>query len=1291
MNWQIPADNTPNELKLSFGFDAATSSNTPTNVPAQPRHPDAIDPDPALLERNLQAMARCSGQTVARIRTAVARPDAVFVRARDGGITGSIGSGLPDSPIRWLGSRQRVLDEAQRLADRFDPAQCGALVVLGFGLGHHINALSKAMKHTGVIVVFEPDVGLLRAVLSRVDCVEALTNSNIVVLSEPDNAAALSRSLKGAEVVISLGVKILEHTPSMPRIEQASQRFVQTLTTTIRAIRTHIVTTLMQTETTLRNGLMNLDYYLANPGIADLENCCAGRAAIVVSAGPSLARNMKLLARPGVRDRVVIIAVQTVLRQLLEAGIKPHFVTALDYHEISARFYEGLTAEDVRGITLVVESKANPAILEAWPGVIRCPYDDLLAQIHSGLFEHDSATLRPGGTVAHMAYYLGRFLGCDPVILIGQDLGYTDGQYYAPGAAIHDVWAGELNEFNTLEMMEWQRIVRSRSFLQRAKDHLGRDVYTDEQMNAYRVQFEEVFALDLVKNLTTIDATEGGVAKQHTTPMTLAQALEQYASSENAADVTERLDSLHKNTSNTPLTEIRPALANRFDSLIKDMIRIDYICKQSLDTLAEIEAHLNDQRRIGKLIDRVEAFGKQAQAISPAYELVQHLNQTGQLNRFKADRRIHLSKDLDPYEKQRQQLARDITNIQWLADSADQLRFLFDAGAKAMRQLEPKLTRDPQQMGTLANSHDDDLEQQVQLRPTHSSAPQSISTHDRTMTAVIAVDPDFGTLGNARDLAEPVAAGLNALQLVLGRLARCTKLGRIVLLTDQPERVRALAGSSLPQSAIIEHVETHPLGNRRLKIARARALAADCWRGGLANMSVYDELFEPHTLCTLMERFDLSAALLVGCDWAMVDPGITDALIERHLEDPVHNTFCFTQAAPGLSPCVIARSLVEELAANSQSAGAFATIGGLLGYIPTKPVLDPVTKPGCVQIDPVLRDIGLRLTADSPLTTRILSRTLELGEPTHLDAGAFAGLLKAHAQQLAGAGPAHLELELCPGRRTGGNIAQRRHAKGTPPDRAPMDKDHACAIIDELAANRPDAVLTLGGFGDPLMHPRWQEILDHALKADLRAVHVRTDLQCSQDEALALLNAKPDIISVDLLADSEPTYQQVAGFASFERARNNLITLLKTRQERLEQAGDDPMPDCWIVPRITRCDAVYHELESFYDRWLTIAQACVIDPLAKAEDHERITPLPRPKLAQWREQLGRLIVLSDGGALAKTHRKQGNIIANVLSSGLTKTWRAVLRHRERSTEALLVEPKETIEALKPTAAGHEAA
>ena len=82
---------------------------------------------------------------------------------------------------------------------------------------------------------------------------------------------------------------------------------------------------------------------------------------MVVSAGPSLGKNLELLKE--IRDRVVVIAVQTTLKPLLNCGITPDFVTSLDYHEVGTRFYEGLD-EELRDVHLVAEPKANWRVVD---------------------------------------------------------------------------------------------------------------------------------------------------------------------------------------------------------------------------------------------------------------------------------------------------------------------------------------------------------------------------------------------------------------------------------------------------------------------------------------------------------------------------------------------------------------------------------------------------------------------------------------------------------------------------------------------------------------------------------------------------------------------------------------------------------------------------------------------------------------------------------------------------------------------------------------------------------------
>ena len=50
--------------------------------------------------------------------------------------------------------------------------------------------------------------------------------------------------------------------------------------------------------------------------------------------------------------------------------------------------------------------------------------------------------LRAGATVAHLAFYLAEYLACDPIVFVGQDLGFSDGLAYTPGTSYEEVTLG---------------------------------------------------------------------------------------------------------------------------------------------------------------------------------------------------------------------------------------------------------------------------------------------------------------------------------------------------------------------------------------------------------------------------------------------------------------------------------------------------------------------------------------------------------------------------------------------------------------------------------------------------------------------------------------------------------------------------------------------------------------------------------------------------------------------------------------------------------------------------------
>lgn len=326
--------------------------------------------------------------------------------------------------------------------------------------------------------------------------------------------------------------------------ESPSARFAANFVDVLRAMRTNLTTGIFNAGPLLENVLGNLPaYYSARPlpaspnfGILDLKGAGRGKPAIIVSAGPSLARNVHFLHAAGLRERFVVIAAQTVLKPLLAKGIRPHFVCALDYHEISKRFYEGLTFEDVAGIDLVCQAEANPAIAAAWPGALRMPAEDMADRFIGEAMHTKLGAIPKGATVAHMGHHLARYMGCDPVIYVGQDLAFTDGAYYGAGASIHDQWQSELNEFRTLEMMEHERIMRGKGANKKIPAAGGGEVYSDALLITYLTFFRQMWESDIKAGLRVIDATEGGADKSPATPMRLEDAMREFGPSPNVED-----------------------------------------------------------------------------------------------------------------------------------------------------------------------------------------------------------------------------------------------------------------------------------------------------------------------------------------------------------------------------------------------------------------------------------------------------------------------------------------------------------------------------------------------------------------------------------------------------------------------------------------------------------------------------------------------------------------------------------------------------------------------------------
>jgi hypothetical protein len=185
-------------------------------------------------------------------------------------------------------------------------------------------------------------------------------------------------------------------------------------------------------------------------------------------------------------------------------------------------------------------------------------------------------------------------------------------------------------------------------------------------MATYLKQFERDFATAEQKIL---DATEGGMPKEHTTRITLAEALKQYATRP-----TPDLPVPSTQLDRTRLGELRELLKKRTQG-VRDLRAAT---QRSIPILRQMQEHQRDTARVDKLFAQLKKLQRLVEVdLASAFNLVNALNTIGAFKRARADRALpHITQD--KFQRQTHQLERDIENLDWLTQACDEALSILD-------------------------------------------------------------------------------------------------------------------------------------------------------------------------------------------------------------------------------------------------------------------------------------------------------------------------------------------------------------------------------------------------------------------------------------------------------------------------------------------------------------------------------------------------------------------------------------------------------------------------------------
>jgi hypothetical protein len=490
-----------------------------------------------------------------------------------------IGSARSGMQTLWLNTAQGPVhlhsaydpaSEAKIWADHVLESEWQIAVVLGLGLGYHIEELAKRYPER-VILVVEPDAQVAQKTMQQRNLKEIFAGSKVTLSVSKDVsevASALFQNIRRR--VYQRKLKLLAWPPTLRLWRDFWTEVQRKLWESANHDFVNLNTYRSMSFLWLHNILENLPISVKDPGISTLFEKFTGKPAFLVAAGPSLDKNAHLLLQ--VKDRALIVAVLQAVRSLQRLGIKPDIVVSFDPKE--ANYLRHFQDIDTNGVLLLYADMLFPRILAEHQGprmVMGLDIHPLPSWIHMRM-GIDKGTLHSGPSVANLTWDLLYRLGCDPIIFVGQDLAFTNNKSHAEQVGGGSVLSPELLDKVNSKPEDYAFV----------EDMHGNQLLTNRPMLGMKTWFEERIAT-VGGNRRCINATEGGARIAGTQAMSLHAAIDLYC--------TEEFSPYQQ------LMDIHASELQRLNGLSLDT--------QLLELMSQIRNELTEVVRIGKLAAKV--------------------------------------------------------------------------------------------------------------------------------------------------------------------------------------------------------------------------------------------------------------------------------------------------------------------------------------------------------------------------------------------------------------------------------------------------------------------------------------------------------------------------------------------------------------------------------------------------------------------------------------------------------------------------------------------------------------
>lgn len=385
------------------------------------------------------------------------------------------------------------------------------VMILGLANGMYAEELLNLISMDSDLLIYEPNTEIFLKVLEKIDLTNVLKDKRVVVATNHINKGVVVEFVQSRIMYSDIQITKIISLPNYSVLYQNEASFlIETFKTRVTGLIMTKNTEIKYSEEFGKNIIYTMrdfiNQYSINQLKIEFEKIdLSDIPAVIVAAGPSLDKNVEELRLA--KNKCFMIVVDTALNTVINQGIVPDFTLSLDSHKPINLFAN----EKIPFIPMMVCKYSNYRILDIHKDkrFYMGDENDYLNYLSKKYTKEPIYSLETGGSVSNNAFSLAQYLGFKKIILVGQDLAFTEGKRHTKSVtAIHKNPEAYIRRKGTIYI----------------DDIFGNKVLTEGNMDDYRKWFEN----QILKypDIRVIDATEGGALIKGTEICTLKDIIE---------------------------------------------------------------------------------------------------------------------------------------------------------------------------------------------------------------------------------------------------------------------------------------------------------------------------------------------------------------------------------------------------------------------------------------------------------------------------------------------------------------------------------------------------------------------------------------------------------------------------------------------------------------------------------------------------------------------------------------------------------------------------------------------